>query len=151
MFREPARIPSNANRIMNENPLKFDQVREALLSALPELKQGIAVTFGSYYDLAHELPDAYPIFEDVVKKRLLELLNTGQDEAMLLRLFRLFEEMANSSDRNVTDLLGIAILEPLIWDSENSLRAWHYMGQKTREFARQEAEIQNKPESVPPG
>ncbi len=30
--REPARIPNNANRIMNEKPLEFDQVREALLS-----------------------------------------------------------------------------------------------------------------------
>jgi hypothetical protein len=44
--------------------------------------------------------------------------------------------MANSSDLNVSrDLLGIAILDPIVYDKESLGRAWKYMGPKMRHLA----------------
>jgi hypothetical protein len=108
---------------MSEEALTYDSVRGAFFSAFPELLERIWNTFGSYYDLEkgtnEETPDAYPIFEDVVQKLAFELLESGQEEALLIRLFAFFESMANSPDPNVSrDLLGIAIIEPGLQKAE---------------------------------
>src|SRR5215470_2318416 len=104
---------------MARKELTLATVRQALLSAFPELLERIWSTFGSYYRLedgtSDESPGVYPIFEDVVEKLLFELLETCDDEAMLTRLFQFFEEMASSSDLSISrDLLGIAILQSLV-------------------------------------
>lgn len=134
---------------MSEEALTFDGVRGALLSAFPELLERIWNTFGSYYDLEkgtpEETPEAYPIFEDVVQKLVFELLESGQEEALVTRLFAFFENMANSSDLSVSrDLLGIAILAPLVYRPEVLQLAWKYMGPKTRELAILEADSQGR-------
>ncbi|SRR6266567_1977665 len=132
---------------MSEILLVFDSIREALFSAFPELWERIESTFGSYYDLEkgtpEETPEAYPIFEDVVQKLLFELLESGQNEPLLRRLFLFFEDMANSPDLNVSrDLLGIAIIEPLVARMESTRLAWQYMGPRTKDLARSEAREQ---------
>ena len=105
------------------------------LQRIPELRDRIQGAFGSDYDLEKETPGAYPIFEDLVFDFVLENLDSGQDRALLKRLFDLFEEMANSEDGNVTDLLRIGILESLVYRHEQYRRARQYMGEKTKEFA----------------
>jgi hypothetical protein len=75
---------------MGENYLTIDSVNGALLSAFPEFKERIRNAFGSYFDLEkgtpEETPGAHLVFEDVVKKLLVELLESGQDEKLLTRL-----------------------------------------------------------------
>jgi hypothetical protein len=139
---------------MSEKNLTFDRVRAALLSSFPELLERIWTTFGSYYDLEkgtpEETPGAYPIFEDVVEKLVFELLESGQDESLLARLFLFFEDMANSPDPNVCrDLLGIAILEPLVYRKASLRVAWRFMGPKTKELAVLEADQQGRQENLP--
>lgn len=135
---------------MRQNQLDYDHIREALLSSFPELREKIEITFGADYDLNNETPEAYLIFEDVVKKLLFELLESGQNEALLARLFIFLEEMANCPDPNVSrDLLGIAILEPLIARRTSTLRALHFMGPKLRGLARLEALSQGRPNDIP--
>jgi len=135
---------------MPENQLVFGRIREALISSFPELWERIEKTFGSYYNPEEETPEAYPIFEDVVKKLMFELLQDGGDEALLGRLFRFFEDMANSPDPNVSrDLLGIAILEPLVYRRESVRRAWKYMGPRIRNLAMVEARSQGRLENLP--
>jgi hypothetical protein len=141
---------------MSEEALTFDSVRGALLSAFPELLERIWNTFGSYYDLEkgtlEETPEAYPIFEDVAQKLVFELLESGQEEALLTRLFAFFENMANCPDPNVSrDLLGIAILEPLVCRPETLQLARKYMGPKTKELAVLEADSQGRQKNLPPG
>jgi hypothetical protein len=131
---------------MDENNLTLDGINGALLSAFPELEERIRSAFGSYYDLEKgtpkETPEAYPIFEDVVQKLLFELLESGHEEALLIRLFAFFENMANSPDPNVSrDLLGIAILEPLVYEKASVRAAWKFMGPKMKEFAVIEARL----------
>lgn len=120
--------------------LVFRDVEKILLADFPELRGPLEKTFGSYYDLKSETPEAYPVFEDVLKEFLFDLLDFGGDDPMLARLFGFLEEMANSPDRNITDLLGIAILEPLVYDRRLIQRAWKYMGDKTRELAHETAQ-----------
>jgi hypothetical protein len=141
---------------MTGKDLTFNGVRGALLTAFPELLERIWSTFGSYYALEkgtpEETPETYPIFECVVKELVFELLESGQDEGLLTRLFLFFEDMADSTDPNVSrDLLGIAILEPLVYRKESLRRAWKYMGPKMKEFAVREADSQDGQENLPPG
>jgi len=128
----------------------FNDIEKVLLSRFPELGKRLEQSFGSYYDLKSETPEAYPVFEDVLQKLVLELLRTGEDDALLQRIFAFFEEVANSSDRDVTDLLGIAILEPLVFDRASVRRAWKYMGEKTKEFARETARYGGWQDNLPP-
>jgi hypothetical protein len=135
---------------MSKELIAFDRVREALISAFPELWQSIEATFGDYHNLREETPEAYPIFEDVVQGLVFELLESGRDQALLRRLFLFFEDMANSPDPNVSrDLLGIAILEPLVYKRDSLRQAWPYMGSKTKEMARSEARQQNREQDLP--
>jgi hypothetical protein len=132
---------------MTEAALTYGSVRGALLSAFPELWERIWKTFGSYYDLEkgtpEETPEAYPLFEDVVQDAVFELLESERDDALLSRLFRFFEAMANSPDPNVSrDLLGISIIENLVYRHDSARRAWKYMGPKTRAFVVEEAHRQ---------
>jgi hypothetical protein len=140
---------------MSEGALTYDSVVGALLSAFPELLERVWSTFGSYYDLEkgtpEETPGAYLIFEDVVQKLVFDLLESGQDEASLNRLFLFFEDMANSPDPNVSrDLLGISILEPLVYRRVSLKLAWKFMGPKMQECAVLEAGEQGRQENLPP-
>ena len=140
---------------MCEKNLRYDGVRAALLSAFPELLEPIWSAFGSYYDLEkgtpEETPEAYPVFEEVVQKLVFELLESGQDENLLTRFFLFFEDMANSLDPNVSrDLLGIAILEPLVYRKASLRAAWRFMGPKMRQLVAIEAAQQGRQENLPP-
>ena len=140
---------------MSEEELTFDNVQGALLSAFPELLERIWSTFSSYYDLEkgtpEETPENYPIFEDVVQKLVFELLESDQNEALLARLFLFLEDMANSLDPRVSrDLLGIAIMEPLVYKRESLRQAWKFMGPKVREYAVREADQQGRQGDLPP-
>jgi hypothetical protein len=140
---------------VSEEELTFDNVQGALVSAFPELLERIWSTFSSYYDLEkgtpEETPENYPIFEDVVQKLVFELLESDQNEALLARLFLFLEDMANSLDPRVSrDLLGIAIMEPLVYKRESLRQAWKFMGPKVREYAVREADQQGRQGDLPP-
>jgi hypothetical protein len=140
---------------MDEKNLTLDGISGALLSVFPELEERIRSTFGSYYDLEKatpkETPGPYLIFEDVVQKLVVELLESGEDGILLIRLFAFFEDMANSPDPSVSrELLGIAILEPLVYEKTNLRAAWRFMGPKMKESAVIEASHQGRQEDLPP-
>ena len=89
---------------VNKIGLRHDQAREELLGCIPALKAGIEKIFGSYYDLKEDFPDAYTIFEAVVKPAFLEILDNDDNVEMCSALFTLFERMAASEDSEVRDL-----------------------------------------------
>jgi hypothetical protein len=130
---------------MSGTTLRFEHIREALFFALPEFGERVEAAFGNYYDLILETPEAYPIFEDIVMNVVFELLENGQNSALLTRVFDFFEGMANSPDPNVSrDLLGIAILEPLVSNGAAFRKAWQYMGSTTKELAKLQAISQGR-------
>jgi hypothetical protein len=66
-------------------------LKKILLVRFPELRPSLEKTFGSYYDLKVETPEAYPVFEDVLKEFLFDLLDLGGDEPLLPRIFAFLE------------------------------------------------------------
>jgi hypothetical protein len=135
---------------MVDGSLKFDTINDVLLSRSPELKDLIEKKFGSYYNLATEMPDAYPIFEDVVQGLVLELLLTGENESLLTRLFGLFNEMASSPDGAVRDLLTIAIIQPLVYQLKSIIPIQRYMGPEMTRLAKGQAKDMAKRGIIPP-
>ena len=75
--------------------------------------------------------------------------SSGDKDAILPRIFGFLEEMANSPDKDVTDLLGIAILEPLVLKTERIRIAWPYMGRRTKELARETAQSGGRLNNLP--
>lgn len=129
----------------------LNTVSSLLLERFPELQGRMQESFGSYYDLTKELPDAYPVFEGALKHVVLELLDKDEGASFLTRVFPFLEEMASSSNRGITDLLGIAILDPLVLSPGRLARAWQYMGKKTRDMVRESAHLAGRPENLPLG
>jgi hypothetical protein len=134
-----------------QNTLTYKGIEKVLLARFPELKGLVNETFGSYYDLKIETPEAYPVFESVLQAFLFDLLDLRKDEPLVHRIFSFLEETANSPDENVTDLLGIAILEGLVFDRERIRRAWKYMGERTKKLAAETARFGGWQENLPPG
>ncbi len=134
-----------------QDGLIYEDIEKVLLARFPELWELVEREFGYYYDLMTEIPEAYPIFEDVLQGFILNLLKSDSESPELRRIFGFFEEMANSPDKNVTDLLGIAILERLVCKRDEVGHAWKYMGPKTRHLAREDARYRGCEENLPPG
>jgi hypothetical protein len=133
--------------------LTKENIRGELFAAFPELLEQTWAEFGSYYQLEkgteQETPGMYPIFEDVVQRVMFELLESDRDATFLVRLFHFFEDMANSSDLDISrGLLGIAILENLVYKTESLSRAWKYMGPKMTALATAEKESRENPPPV---
>jgi hypothetical protein len=126
----------------------YDGIETVLLAEFPEFGGRMEDTFGSYYDLKSETPEAYPVFESVFKEFVFETL-ANHTEPMLARIFPFLERMASSQDRNVLDLLGIAILEPLVCDAKALDQASKYFGPRTRALAFEEVQRPGLQQDLP--
>ncbi len=129
--------------------LSIDNVHKVALDRFPEMYPAVERLYGSYYDLANEIPDAYPIFEDVFRDLLFDLLDLGGDDPLLPRIFSFVEEIAVSSDEDLLDLLRIAILTRMVIKPELLRAAWPRMGPKTRELTRTCADFKGATGNVP--
>jgi hypothetical protein len=121
---------------MADQKLIFKGIETVLLREFPELTNRMENTFGSYYDLKSEVPQAYPVFEDVFWEFVVEKLLDGDNDELLERAFLFCERMASSEDVQVVNLLWIAILVPLVHNPDQIRRAWKSMGHNTRTVAR---------------
>jgi hypothetical protein len=129
-----------------KNKLIYENIGYVLLERFPELQERAGKD-----DLKAEAPLAYPLFEILFKEFFFELLETSRDNPLLSRIFSFLEEMSDSPDRDVTDLLGIAILEPLVFNRDRIRRAWKSMGEKTKNLARENAYSGGWQDNLPPG
>ena len=136
---------------MGNSEVVYEDIVKVAVDRIPELSGRIEKEFGHYYDLKTGLPEAYPVFEQVLQELLSELIVTRVNDELMKRIFQFLEQMANSADRNVTDLLGIAILEPLVYSQDKIRAAWSFMGERTKELARTTARFGNREQNLPPG
>ena len=130
--------------------LTYKGIQKVLLAKIPELRGPIERNF-SYYDLKKEMPEPYPVFEDVLKQMVLQSLGAPDSDQLLDRIFAFLEEMACSQDKEVVNLLWIALLEPLVSDRGHVGSAWKYMGERTRQLATELARTRGWHEYLPPG
>jgi hypothetical protein len=134
---------------MNDQELVYTGIEIVLLTEFPELTDRMKNTFGSYYDLTSETPQAYPVFGSVFRKFLIEKLLQDDSDELLGRIFLFCERMARSEDVEVVNLLWISILVPLIYNANQIKRAWKYMGHATRSVARDIAERRGWQSNLP--
>jgi hypothetical protein len=122
---------------VDENALAYRSIRNVFLERFPELWDRIEARYAPHYNLKTQIPGTYPLFEEIFKPRVIELLESGADGESLKRIFFFYEEMASSHDEEVTNLLWKSILEPLASDNQLIVAAWKYMGEKTKALSQE--------------
>jgi hypothetical protein len=128
--------------------LTFDNVGDRLISAVPEIRSRYNEEFATYGD---ERPGQYLVFGLALNPFLFPLLSASEreNEEVLRRVFSFFEEMAQSSDIQVVNLLWVEELEPLVTNRDLLARAWTYMGERTKLLAKETAKIWRSEQNVP--
>jgi hypothetical protein len=136
MPTDQSKTSPGSNGSGDDNTFVYSNIRSVLLERFPELWERIEAEFGSYYNLKTQLHGSYPLFEIILKKRVIELLESGANDDALRRIFSFYEEMAGSQDEEVVNLLWISIMEPLVYDKKLIAAVWKYMGENTKNLAR---------------
>jgi hypothetical protein len=149
MDTEQSDTSPETNGAGDENALAYRSIRNVFLEKFPDLWDRIQAKYGPQYNLKTQIPGPYPLFEEILKPRVTELLQDGADEESLQHIFSFYEEMARSQDEEVVNLLWKSILEPLIYDKKLIAEAWKYMGEKTKDLARQIASRRGWEENLP--
>ncbi|MGA8036705.1 MAG: hypothetical protein WA823_16630 [Candidatus Acidiferrales bacterium] len=128
--------------------LAYEGIAEKLTDRVPELGDRTAERFEEFRDDETGGLLAYPVFGDVFQPFLFRLLDENRVGEVMVRTFAFLEEMAESTDRAVYDLLGIEVLEPLLHDPKRLLLAWPHMKVKMREQIRETAGFQGVERNV---
>jgi hypothetical protein len=137
---------------MTDQVLIYKGIETVLLRDFPELTQSMEDAFGPHRGLESDyVPQAYPVFEIVFRKSVIDALTEGGHDTLLDRAFLFCERMARSEDVQVVNLLWIAILVPLVYDCNLIRRAWKYMGHNTRTVAREIARRRGWENNLPVG
>ncbi len=149
MDTEQSDTSPETNGAGDENALAYRSIRNVFLAEFPDLWDRIQAKYGRQYNLKTQIPGPYPLFEEILKPRVTELLQDGADEESLQHIFSFYEEMARSQDEEVVNLLWKSMLEPLIYDKKLIAGAWKYTGEKTKDLARQIASRRGWEENLP--
>ncbi len=133
----------------DEDALAYRNIRNVFLERFPELWERIQARYAPHYNLKTQIPGSYPLFEGILKPRVIELLESGTGDDLLKRIFTFYEEMARSQDQEVANLLWKSMLEPLVYEGKLIAEAWKYMGEKTKDQAREIATRRGWEENLP--
>lgn len=128
--------------------MTYDTVVTALLDAVPECRK-TRETELKWWGEAHPPPDPYTVLGFVLRPLVTQLLSESPDKETLRRIFTFYEEMANSQDIEVVNLLQVSELEFLIGKPDLLSRAWTYMGDKTKALARETARTWESEQNLP--
>ncbi len=110
----------------------YDNVVEALMEAVPELRVGYEAECRQGGD---EPPGPHVIFGDVLNPYLLNLLSSDRQDAALRQVFQFLEHLANHEDIHIQELVAVTVCERLGDDPKILHRAYKYMGARTRQFS----------------
>lgn len=114
--------------------LEYDQLVPTLLKTIPELKlpykQQLKVSSG-----AERGP--HIVFGDVLTPYLISLLESGERNDLVERIFAFLEELAMHPDELIQEVVAQSVCERLTDRKEWLARARKYMGPKTLAFVRQ--------------
>jgi hypothetical protein len=130
--------------------MTYDTVVTALLNAVPECRKTREAEL-KWWGEAHPPPDPYTVLGFALRSLVTQLLSESPDEETLRRVFAFYEEMANSQDIEVVNLLQVSELEFLIGKPDLLSRAWTYMGERTKALTRETAKIWKCEQNLPAG
>lgn len=117
----------------------------SLLTALPEVK--------SRYDLLQEQvqlnESPHMVVALVLEAFAKDVLKSKADESVRRKVFAFLEQMANSQDIEVVNLLYVGIFEDWAGEKETLAQAWKYMGTSTKQIASDAAHRLNLGDNLP--
>ncbi len=108
--------------------ITFENMAEKLIEVVPELRCQYESELEWWGD---EQPGTHIIFGDVLNPYLICLLESGNQEAIMVRIFAFLEELASHEDTRVQEVVAVTVCERLGDDSKVIEKARRYMGKKT--------------------
>lgn len=79
-------------------------------------------------------PGPHVLYENVLNPYVKELLDNEENDEALQRIFKFYEDLAQSNDQEVKNLLQVTLLEVLWDDSIIYGKAYKYMLPATRQI-----------------
>ena len=114
--------------------LTYSDLSKRLLEAVPELRipyeQQLKISSG-------EDPGPHIVFGDVLAPYLVFLLESGQREDIVRRIFEFLEELAVHPDIHVQEVIAQAVVERLAEDKALLSAARKYIGPRTLQFVQE--------------
>lgn len=117
--------------------ISWENINEKLIENVPELKKKYEEEvkwWGSDKPGAHNIYGAVlcPYFEELLLSKTI-----GQNEEILIRIFKFMEELANNQDVKIQEVVYATVLEYLMDNKPLILKAKEYMGDTTLKFLRE--------------
>jgi hypothetical protein len=125
--------------------IAYKDVDRLLVSAVPELAE---IREQELKRWGNEQPGQYNMLS-VLLPLVDRTIDSNSDIDQLQRIFSFFEEMAQSQDVDVVNLLQVGVLEKLIANAARLSKAWGFMGPVTRKLTKETARIWNREANVP--
>ena len=111
--------------------MTYKTINDSLISNFPELASLYKEQFDSWN--SKDIPQ-HCFLGDILNSYVTGLLRENNDKQQIEKIFKFYEEMANSDDEEIKNLLQVTLLEYL-WDEELIFKnALEYMQTKTREI-----------------
>lgn len=107
--------------------MRADTLLNELLENIPELKP----MYDKEMEWWEEFPGNHIVFGDLIMPFLIDLINSEINSNIVERIFRFFEGMAISQDKDVQNVLVVTILESLGDSKEILSKTREYMGDET--------------------
>jgi len=95
--------------------LKYEEMNSVLSMYFPVLKQLVDFEMN---ESENYIPGPHVLYGIVFNPYVKELIKGGNDLQAIKKVFDFFEELANSNDEEVKNLLQVTILEAL-WDEKD--------------------------------
>jgi hypothetical protein len=127
--------------------IKFDNLSEHLVTAIPELRSQYESELEWWGD---EQPGAHIIFGDILNPYLISLLELGDQEDTIKRIFAFLEQLANHEDTQIQEVVTVTVCERLGDHRDLLAKARQYMGNTTIRFSHQIEEFWGREKAIAP-
>lgn len=114
---------------MSRNPASYREVIEKTLEMIPEIRVAYEQEVTRWTD---ERMGPYNLFDIVLMPHVKDLLEKGRHEKELRRIFRYFEELAGHPEKEISNLVAVAVCEDLCSDEAALQQAQRFLGPKTK-------------------
>ena len=122
----------------------YSKVNSFLLSTIPEFR----ARYREEMQKRGKHPKQYIAFAALISM-VVPALDFGGELGLLARAFDAFEEMAQSEDREVVNLLQVGFVQDLVRYPKRLAIAWERMGPETRKLTTDTARAWNREMNLP--
>lgn len=114
--------------------ITFQNMNEKLIEVVPELKECYKKELKWW---GNEKPPVHVLYANLLNMYLMKLLESGNKEEILKRIFGFLEILANNKEKHVQEVVTVTVCEKLLDDKGLLKKARKYMGQKTLYFSKE--------------